>query len=183
MDFSRRIGETQRTMEVEVYKKLALSQLLAALETLQQTIERTSDEAWYEDHTDDQVNRVVFHTLYYTDLYLCSAPEEFRNQEYHASHREVFRDYEEGENRPPQHQYSREQLRDYYDFCVRKVRRVIGAETDDSLAGPSGFSWRECSRAEVHLYNARHIQHHAAQLGLRHQLSGGPPLRWVGERG
>jgi hypothetical protein len=30
----------------------------------------------------------------------------------------------------------------------------------------------------LHMYNIRHVQHHAAQLGLRSQLGGGPALQW-----
>jgi len=41
------------------------------------------------------------------------------------------------------------------------------------LAGQSGFHRRKCSGAELHVYNIRHVQHHAAQLSLRLRLDGG----------
>ena len=58
---------------------------------------------------------------------------------------------------------------------------ITPTETNGHSRGESGFFWRESSRAELHVYNLRHIQHHAAQLGLRFQLAGGAPLEWVSE--
>jgi hypothetical protein len=49
------------------------------------------------------------------------------------------------------------------------------------LAGPSGFRRRKCSRAELHVYNVRHIQHHAAQLILRLRLDTDVDVPWVGQ--
>jgi hypothetical protein len=40
----------------------------------------------------------------------------------------------------------------------------IASETEDSLAGASGFFWYEITRGEMHLVNIRHIQHHTGQL-------------------
>jgi hypothetical protein len=36
------------------------------------------------------------------------------------------------------------------------------------------------SRAELHIYNIRHIQHHAGQLSLRLRLETGEGVDWVG---
>jgi hypothetical protein len=36
------------------------------------------------------------------------------------------------------------------------------------------------SRAELYVYNLRHIQHHAAQLSLRLRLDHGVNIAWVG---
>jgi hypothetical protein len=36
------------------------------------------------------------------------------------------------------------------------------------------------SRAELHVYNIRHIHHHAAQLSLRLRLDTGRGVDWVG---
>lgn len=44
------------------------------------------------------------------------------------------------------------------------MTNYVNAETPDSLAAPSGFSWRPFSRGELHLYNLRHIQHHTGAL-------------------
>ena len=60
-----------------------------------------------------------------------------------------------------------------------KAREAVARESADALARPSGFHWRECSRAELHVYNIRHIQHHAAQLSLRLRLDANIDIPWV----
>jgi hypothetical protein len=67
----------------------------------------------------------------------------------------------------------------YLGHIRRKARETISEETAEVLAGPSGFHWRECSRAELHVYNIRHVQHHAAQLSLRLRLDAGVEIPWV----
>ena len=51
----------------------------------------------------------------------------------------------------------------YADFCLDKARRVIASETTETLSAPTGFE-RGFSRAQMHVYNIRHVQHHVGQL-------------------
>ena len=166
-------------MTAEFFAEIALGQMTAALLTLGQSIESADGEAWEAPHPDTAVNQVVFHALFYADLYLGMSEEGFRDQGFHAAHREIFGDYEDRGERRPVRVYPKEECRAYLDFCLAKAREVLRGETDASLSRRSGFYWQEFSRAELHVYNARHIQHHAAQLGLRTQLRGGPALDWV----
>ncbi len=55
----------------------------------------------------------------------------------------------------------------------------LAKETDDTLRGENGFSWHKISRGELHVYNIRHIQHHAAQLSLRLRLNADIDIPWV----
>src|SRR5437773_2146517 len=48
--------------------------------------------------------------------------------------------------------------------CRAKAAEVVGAETRETLEGPSGHGRLKFSRLELHLYNVRHIQHHTGQL-------------------
>ncbi|KPJ52053.1 hypothetical protein AMJ39_08795 [candidate division TA06 bacterium DG_24] len=45
---------------------------------------------------------------------------------------------------------------------------------------PSGFPWLPFNRFELHLYNIRHIQHHAGQLIERLRSQGVTDFEWVG---
>jgi hypothetical protein len=59
----------------------------------------------------------------------------------------------------------------------------MAAETEQSLRAACKFAWLarlSMSRAELHVYNIRHIQHHAAKLSLRLRLDYGLDIRWVG---
>ena len=166
-------------MKLEVVREMLLSQMLAALETLGSCIERCDESMWSEPHPDTPFGHVVHHTLYYADLYLCSDVSQMEGQPFHAEHGGVLLT-EHDDDSPA---YSRDLLLAYHAFCSQKSRATIMAETDDTLEGPSGFHWRKCTRAELHVYNTRHIQHHAAQLGLRFQLADLAPLAWIGEGG
>lgn len=154
------------------------SQFRAALATLAQIIDSCDDATWEADHSDDPVNRVVFHTLFFADLYLDRGEDVVRTQAFHREHPALFQDYEELEDREPRNVYSQADCRAYLAHCRRKVDTVLPRESLEVLMGESGFAWRRISRLALHVYNIRHIQHHAAQLGLRRQLSGGPPLEW-----
>jgi uncharacterized damage-inducible protein DinB len=62
---------------------------------------------------------------------------------------------------------------------------TIAAETLQSLQAPSGFEWIKFSRGELHLYNIRHLQHHAGQLSaclrrLNPSLRDRNSLPWIG---
>ena len=53
----------------------------------------------------------------------------------------------------------------HWSICRQKAADTVAAETAETLAGPSGFEWLKFTRAETHVYNIRHIQHHTGQLG------------------
>jgi hypothetical protein len=154
------------------------SQYSAALSTLAEAIDFFPEPVWSADHPDDPAGRVVFHTLFFTDLYLNRGPHGFRDQRFHLEHPALFQDYEELEDREPKNRYDRDACIAYLAFCREKVRFALGRETAETLADDSGFRGRNLSRMALHVYNIRHVQHHAAQLGLRHQLDGGRPLHW-----
>lgn len=72
-----------------------LTQYSAALATLEEAIDRFPEPSWRQDHPDDTADRVVFHTLFFTDYYLSPGPDAFRKQPYHAENPGLFRNYEE----------------------------------------------------------------------------------------
>lgn len=154
-------------------------QYQAALSTLEQCIVDSDADTWTADHLDGPVNRVVFHTLIFTDVYLDWGEDRFRTQEFHIENPQLFQDYEELLDREPRNTYDKDDCVSYLSHCRLKVRQSLPNESIDILIGDSGFPSRQFSRLALHIYNIRHIQHHAAQLGLRRQLAEGSELRWV----
>src|SRR5262249_31205382 len=80
---------------------------------------------------------------------------------------------------------SKEDTLTYVPLVRQKLHDTLTAETAETLAGPSGFSWRKFSRAEMHLYNLRHIQHHVGQMSaylrrVEPALFGQRELPWIG---
>jgi hypothetical protein len=118
----------------------------------------------------------------FTDLYLgLDDPASFRRQPFHLQIAPLFADLppdREPFEDPAPRSYDRKQLFAYLEFCRRKVTEVMATETADTLSAPE-FGGK-FSRAELHVYNIRHIHHHAAQLGLRLRLDTGAGVEWVG---
>jgi hypothetical protein len=163
---------------IDTIKTLILHQMTASLDTLNYGIESCPDSEWQEPHRDSPFSQVVFHTLFYTDFYLGRDTVPFKEQPFHVSHKEVFKDYEEMEDKIPQNLYEKPFCLDYLAHCISKLKASVEAETEESLSGESGIDFRKCSRAELYVYNMRHIQHHAAQLGLRIQMVTGKEMPW-----
>lgn len=165
---------------LEVYKTLCLNQFEAAFCMLHACIERCSETAWNLPVANHPICRAGFHALFFADFYLETDEAYFREQPFHRANPEFFRDYEELEDRPAVQFYDKPSIQQYLDHCREKARRVISAETTQSLAGPSGFARRKVTRAELHVYNMRHVQHHVAQLSLRLRLDENAEVPWVG---
>ena len=170
--------DTPHDRVTEITVDALRTQYDAALATLEEAIGFFPEPEWHRDHPDDPVDRVVFHTLFFADYYLGQGPEGIRNQTFHRNNHELFQDYEELKDRPPRNHYERDACRRYLGFCRDKSRRTLRLTTKAALMGDSGFPRRNMSRLALHIYTIRHIQHHAAQLGLRHQLGGGRALTW-----
>lgn len=165
-------------MNAEAFRSMVHRQLVAALNTVGQVIEAAHEGLWLADHIDGKMNQAVFHTLFFADLYLNKSPEGFKDQEFHRNNLTLFQDYQEERDEEPTNIYSRSACAEYLEFCKHKAEAATSIETEESLTGESGFSWYACTRAEMYLINIRHIQHHAAQLGLRLQMAGKSPLQW-----
>lgn len=157
-------------------------QFEASLGALNVVIARCPDAIWHEPVANWKFCQAAFHTVFFTDVYLQPSedPVALKAQAFHQSHQAQFRDYEELEDRPQVHTYDKSFVREYLLFVRQKAQDTIARESAQVLAGQSGFSWRKCSRAELHVYSIRHIQHHAAQLGLRlRQHSPDITIPWV----
>jgi hypothetical protein len=146
----------------------------ASLRMLQTCIDRADPaDVWLAPVGRVPFWHVAYHTLFYTDFYLSPDEQSFRPQPFHrenynflgpqawAPHLKVVTDQP----------YDKQTLLAYLDDCRAKAKRTLDRETEATLAGPSGFHWVQLPRLELHLYNLRHVQHHAGQLGaaLRRQ--------------
>ena len=69
-------------------------------------------------------------------------------------------------------------VEDYLQHCRNKMDAAINQADEVWLLEPSPFSWIPTTRTEVHIYNTRHIQHHAAQLIMGLRQDGQTDLPW-----
>jgi len=152
---------------------LLIHQFEAALATLRQCIERCPDEHWTAPVGNLPVWRVISHALFFADYYLSSSEAEHQPPAFHRND-ELLWEYLPGDP------YTKEQLNDYVEHCLVKARGVVSGEIEDVLSGPSGFERRTYTRAELHVCNIRHIQHHAAQVSLALRRDAGVSIDWFG---
>jgi len=168
---------------IEMVKTLLVNQYEAALSMLKACVDGCPDDTWNAPVATYSFSRVVFHTLYFTDLYLGRDDEAtFRRQPSHRQLAPLFADLppmREPFEDPAPRSFDRAALLTYLDLCRRKVSEVMTTETEETLRAPEAFG-KKFSRAELHVYNIRHIHHHAAQLSLRLRLDGGQGVDWVG---
>jgi hypothetical protein len=164
---------------VDTFKQLLGHQFEAALCTLGVCINRCPEAGWNGPVGNLAFCQVAFHTLFFADFYLGPSEAALRAQPFHRDYPAFFRDYEELQSRKQQLLYDRATVNAYLDHCRSKASQAVAAESAQSLAEHCGFERREMSRAELHVYNIRHIQHHAAQLSLRLRIDFGVEVPWV----
>jgi hypothetical protein len=165
---------------IETYKDLVVGQFEASLATVGQCVGKCPEALWNARVAKYPYCQVAFHTLFFADFYLGPDAESLRQQPFHVANRALFGDYEQLEDREPQSLYSKSQIVAYLEFCRQKVQATLAAETEQTLCAPTKFARRNFSRAELHVYNIRHIQHHAAQLILRLRLDTDIDIPWIG---
>jgi len=101
-------------------------------------------------------------------------------QAYHTARPGFFKDYEEFENRKAVNLYERQAIMEYLGFCKAKAKAYsfLAASSDGQLLSTARHKKGTMSVLELAVYLARHIQHHAAQLGLRLLLLSGSEMPW-----
>lgn len=166
----------------ELFKQSLVNQFHAALSMLRACLSRCPDEHWEANVGNFPFWHAAYHVLFYADLYLSPQLESFTPRSFHRENYQFF-----GRLPEPPHEtvvadqpYDKETLLEYAQHCCRKASEAVAAETAESLEGPSGFWWYKIPRAEFHLNNVRHIQHHAAQMSLHLRNSAGIDIGWFG---
>ncbi len=141
---------------------LLLGQYEAALSMLRDTIVACPAEHWETRLVRWTTRFVAFHTLYCTDMYLSRSEAEVESHELLLEGRGLpFGEPFPKGKLPPG--LTQPRTLEYAAFCIAKARAVIPNENEADLSAASGFN-RRLSRAEMHIYNIRHIQHHAGAL-------------------
>jgi hypothetical protein len=170
-----------RTMH-DTLVELLTHQYEASLSILNLAVARCPQSSWNKRVAAWRFCQAAFHVAFFADVYLQPSDDvdALKRQPFHIEHKTAFGDYEELQDREQAMLYEKPFVLDYLQFVRRKAQETIARESAETLAGPSGFRRRKCSRAELHVYNIRHIQHHAAQLILRLRLDANVDVPWVG---
>ena len=142
---------------IDYLRTILTGQFEASLCMLDRCIRRCPDEHWEGTIGNGTFRQVAYHALYFVDLYLSPSAEAFAPPEFH-------RRAGGGRIGGDAGGLTRAETRAYLAACRRKAVETLAAETPESLGGASGFARLPFSRGELHLYNIRHVQHHAGQL-------------------
>jgi hypothetical protein len=103
---------------------------------------------------------VVFHTLFWLDLYLTGAEEGFVPP---APFTLIEQD---GDDPLPERVYTKAELQAYLNDGRKKCQATIEALTDETVQRRCRFDWGELSFLELLVYNMRHVHGHASQLNM-----------------
>ncbi len=155
------------------------SQLGASIDMLENTIRACPDELWSDPSkqpewkSNDVVGLwyVVFHTLFFLDLYMSDSPEAF------VPPAPFTLDEMDPTGLLPERPYAKEELLKYLEYGRAKARTAIQSLTEEQARGQSGF--QELTRAELLLDLMRHVQHHTGQLNLLLRQHTASAPRWV----
>ncbi len=146
-------------MDTATYKTVALSQFEASLSMLEECIRVCPAIKWKSRVGKYAFWHVAYHTLYCTDGYAARCADAFRPHP-----RFMPGGITDMTDEYPSREMTRKELVAYTALVRRRVRQAIRRETTATLSGPAGFPWLAFTRAELHLYSMRHVQHHAGQL-------------------
>ncbi len=154
------------------------SQIRAALKMLRLAIEACPDALWTRETDHNPTWVLAYHTLYFAHLYLSPSEEAFEPFERDVAGRPGFGKTDLGDwtKLTAKDVYTKANVLAYCDHIDGHVSELVRAAPFD---GPSGFHWLPFSRGEAHLYNLRHIQHHAGQLAERLRQTSGVGSGWA----
>lgn len=154
------------------------SQFRAAYAMLRSCIELCPDDEWIAGEHPRSFWRVVYHSLYYTDLYLSPSLEAFQKPEGFEWHHVVTWDDDERGVPPVEHPFTKTDLLAYLTTLDEKLRTQLDAL---EMSGPSGIPWYPVSKGELVLITLRHMSVHIGQLQERLYPHGLEPI-WAGSR-
>jgi len=149
------------------YQQIIQSQYLATLAMLKQAIEKCPDTLWNDPADKNRFWHVAYHTLFYTHLYLQPTEQDFRPW---AKHRKA---HDLAQTADP---YSQAEILEYLAFCQQQVAERV---PQLNLDAESGFDWLPLGKAELQIYNIRHLQEHAGELMERLGSRAGIDIDWV----
>ena len=149
---------------------ILISQYLASLEMLEQTITRCPEALWAVAGDKNRFCNVAYHALFFTHYYLADSEETFTPW---YKHRDEYDDVEWSQAAEP---FDKDLVLEYLAFCQQQVRERVPRL---NLEAPAGFHKGKRTGLELQIYSIRHIMQHTGELMDR--LAGqAEEIDWVG---
>ena len=141
-------------------KEVLWHQFGAAIDMLENAVDACPDELWGDRSCNPQYWYLVFHTLFWLDLYLSGTLKGF------APPAPYTLDELDPAGAFPERVYSKQELKTYLAHGRNKCRETILELTEQRARERAGTKNVDLPFLELLLYNLRHVQHHTAQLNL-----------------
>ena len=167
----------------QLWKEILWSQFGASIDMLGNALRLCPDELWNASMWKDPVVGgkfsefwyVAYHCLLWLDLYLSGSDEGFVPPG----------PFDLNELDPqgllPERVFTRDELLQYLSYCRNKCQETVEHLTEEKANQISTFPWKKNGLrfAELLLDNMRHVQEHAAQLGMFLGQQAGMNNRWL----
>lgn len=159
--------------------QILISQYLASLEMLKQTITMCPDPVWNTPGDKVKFWHIAYHALFYTHLYLQDSEQTFTPWRQHHKDYQFLGQLPWPPHAPPQigEPYDKDSLLEYLVFCQQQISVRIPRL---DLEAASGFSWQPFSKLELLIYTLRHLQQHTGELMERLGTRTDVEIDWVG---
>ena len=155
----------------------------AAIQMLRSAVEACPDDLWDERAYGTPFWHLAYHTLFYTDFYLSDDANTFQARDFHVE-KAIFLpgDYQQfgGVVTTPELAFTRVQLVEYADHCLRKSDETFKKLTDNLALERCGFPWYNLNVGEFLLNNLRHTQNHTGQLVMLLRRHANIGIGWLG---
>jgi hypothetical protein len=170
-------SEGRLEVEITAFRAIVWRQFGAAIDMLENAIVVCPEKLWSDRSRRPQYWYLVYHTLFWLDLYLSGSIEGF------APPAPFALEELDPAGLLPERPYTKDELRTYLEHCRNKCRETIEGLTEETARRNCVFGWGQATFGELFLYNMRHVQHGAAQLNLilRREVDSVP--RWVATAG
>lgn len=172
-------------------------QFAAAIQMLRSAVEACPDDLWDDHAHGTPFWHLAYHTLFYADFYLSdnaetfqaivkTVAEHFSPQGFNVEKAIFLPGYYQqfgGVVTTPEMAFTRVQLLEYADHCLRKSDGTFQKLTSNLALECCGFPWYNLSVGEFLLNSLRHTQHHTGQLVMLLRRHANIGIAWLGTKG
>jgi len=145
----------------------------AAIDMLENAVTACPDRLWADRARGPEFWYVAYHTLFFLDFYLSETSEGFMPPP-------PFTLTElDPSGVMPDRVYSKDEIGAYLRYGREKCRAAITGLDEETAHERRRLGSLDGTVLEIHLYNMRHVQHHAAQLNLMLRQATDSAPRWV----
>ena len=156
-------------------------QFAAAIQMLRAALEACPDGLWDERADGTPFWQLAYHDLFYTGFYLSDDSKTFQTRDLQVDKADFLPgDYQQYGRivSTPLKAFTKSQLLDYADHCLRKSDEVFEKLTDQRALERCGFPWYELNDGEFLLNNLRHTEHHTGQSIILLHRHAGIGINW-----